>query len=221
MRRNRIERPGHARPRRDPLGLGHRLQGTSPVALSVTDPCRHGKARGQRLGISQLPAQGDTFGGPPRGGIQIVSLVQHFCHTQEGQAGGRQRPPGLGGDLHCLLAGVQRRAQVAPGLPDLAQVAGSTHGKIELARGLLPGKESRQCRLGLRQPAAQPVSHGQVPVDLETQRLLVRRHTGPGLPCEGTHPCGVPMPSRDLGAPARSTRARSPRGSPTVRPTAR
>ena len=50
----------------------------------------------------------------PRGGVQVVSLVEHFGYAQVRHASGRRRMASFTGDLQGLLVDVQCRIQVAP-----------------------------------------------------------------------------------------------------------
>jgi hypothetical protein len=63
-----------------------------------------------------------------------------------------------------MLIGAQCRIQAAPGLPNLAEVAGRAHGKVALTSCLLLGDDFDQAVLGFRQPAVHPVGHGKIPV---------------------------------------------------------
>jgi hypothetical protein len=133
-------------------------------------------------------------------GGQIVSLVEHLCHAQEGHARRWQPAADPGADLQPLLVGVQCRIQAALGLSHQAEVAGRSHGQVALTCRPLLGDDSDQAVLGLRQPTAHPVSYGKIPVDNQAQRAVILGQVGAGLPRERVHPCRFRPPPRQISA---------------------
>jgi hypothetical protein len=87
LRRDGVEQPRCTQDGRQLLGLVHRFQRASMVALGVPDPRQPGQARRQRLGLGELATQRDTVSGVSRGSVQIVALVEHFGHAQVRHAG--------------------------------------------------------------------------------------------------------------------------------------
>ena len=141
-----------------------------------------------------------AFSGVLRGGAQVASLVEHLRDAQVRHASGLQPAAGLAGDLQGLPVGVQGRIQVAPGLPDLAEVAGRTRHKVILTGCPALSDEPHQAGLGLPHPPPQPFGHRKVPVNMRTQYPVVLSQMGAGLPRERVHQRGVPAPPGDVGA---------------------
>jgi len=141
-------------PRRQLLGLGHRLERASAVAPGLPDPRQPGQARGQARGLGELAAQRDAVGGVPLSSVQVVALVEHVSHAQVRQAGQRQRQARIGHDLERLLEGAQCPVQVCLGLPDPAQIAGDVHREIATGGRVLVRDGSSEASFSLRGPAA-------------------------------------------------------------------
>ena len=171
------------------------------VALALPDPGQDRQADCKWQGIGKLPAQPDPFDGTAQRCLQLAALVADLGHAHQGQARERQWAAGVAGYLQRLLVGAKRRAQMAPGLPHLAKVAGRARRHVALTDCPLTGDDSFQSVLGLGQPAALPVGYRQEPVGLSALRQVVVGEVG-----EGSLP-NARIPSASPRRRARSARA--------------
>ena len=142
-----------------------RVQGASVVTLGLPDPspASPGLSASGR-GVGEPAAQRDALGDVPQGIVELAPLVGHLRHAHVRDArGGQDRPPGRCGDLEGLLVGLDapRRGALSP--LDQAEVMAAHSGQSSARRPPTHlGDGSTTGALGLRQPAAQPLGHGQV-----------------------------------------------------------
>jgi hypothetical protein len=76
-----VGQAGHARARRDPLGLVHGCHGGGRMTLRLPDPRLDRKTRGQPLGVGKLPSQGNALGGVSQGVVELAPLVGDLGHA--------------------------------------------------------------------------------------------------------------------------------------------
>jgi hypothetical protein len=162
LRRDRVEMADHSLARRHQPGLAHCLPGPSRVAPGLPDPRQGGQARGQRLGVGELPASLNALAELAQRSLEFVPLVGHLPHADEGDPSRRHsRSARRRGDLQRLLVGADRRIETALGPLHLAEVMATVGGRVAIAGRPPFGDAGSEGTLGIRDPAAQPLGHGQ------------------------------------------------------------
>ena len=118
----------------------------------------------------------------PESGVELVPLVGHLAQAHIRRASGRQRrPAGRRGDLQCLPAGPGGRVQAALGPLDLAELIAGVCSESGPVGGPPSGDAGPEGALGLGEPAAEPLGHGQAFLDVGAQPPLILAASGQGL----------------------------------------
>ena len=118
----------------------------------------------------------------PESGVELVPLVGHLAQADKRDACGWQaRAARRRGDLQRLLVGPGGRVQAALGPLDLAEVIAGVGSESGLAGGPPPGDAGPEGALGLGEPAAEPLGHGQAFLDVGAQPPLILAASGQGL----------------------------------------
>jgi hypothetical protein len=117
----------------------------------------------------------------PESGVELIALVGDLGQAHiGGSSRGQRRPGGRRCDLQGLLVGSDGCIQATPGVLDLAEVMAAPGNQGGLAGRLPSGDAGHEAALGLRDPAAEPLRHGQVPLGDRIQHPLALADLGQG-----------------------------------------
>ena len=115
------------------------------------------------------------------GAVELVPLVGHLGQAQIHGAGGRRkRPAGHRDGFQRLLVGLDGRVQAAQSPLDLGELDAVPCGQSGLAGRLPPGGAGREGALGFREPATEPLGHGQESPGGRAQQPLALAALGQG-----------------------------------------